>query len=299
MAGPIIRLKDMTALTGLSRATIYNRMNKKSGSYDPTFPMSISLGGSAVGWFKEAVDAWLVSRGKNEPVDSPPDGNKEHSIPKPATSPVLSKSKAKSIIPPTSLKQAALNTNPVSASPYVPVISVQELFQGADQNGYLTACLRLDTWTPAMGALLVSGIKAQPGCCEIPLGGDGVDGQSLDASNSRFDQARSILRRWAEQNSDDDESDTLTRPDALPCTISPVDFFIWCDDEQIDTDWLRLIKEIAGCPAPGSVKLIPTSIALQIAQSTQSSCLLSDMGNDSAKTRHGAEIDPSKITEKH
>lgn len=59
VAGPILRLPEMKARTGLSRSAIYDRMNPKSPRYDPNFPKNFSLGGSATGWFANEVDAWL------------------------------------------------------------------------------------------------------------------------------------------------------------------------------------------------------------------------------------------------
>jgi predicted DNA-binding transcriptional regulator AlpA len=40
----IIRLKRVIELTGLSRSTIYDRINPKSKRYDISFPKSIKLG---------------------------------------------------------------------------------------------------------------------------------------------------------------------------------------------------------------------------------------------------------------
>jgi len=47
------------ATTGLSRSSIYARINPKSPGYDPTFPKSISLGGRAVGWIESEIETWL------------------------------------------------------------------------------------------------------------------------------------------------------------------------------------------------------------------------------------------------
>lgn len=60
----IIRLKEVMQLTGLSRSTIYDRMNPKSPRHDLSFPRNFSLGGtskraSAVGWMEEEVLAWI------------------------------------------------------------------------------------------------------------------------------------------------------------------------------------------------------------------------------------------------
>ncbi|EJM17142.1 putative transcriptional regulator [Pseudomonas sp. GM21] len=58
----IIRLKPLTARIGLSRSTIYDRMDKLSPRYDPTFPRSVKLGPGAVGWIDSEITAWLEQR---------------------------------------------------------------------------------------------------------------------------------------------------------------------------------------------------------------------------------------------
>ncbi len=54
-------------------------------------------------------------------------------------------------------------------------------------------------WTPVMAALLVSGIHASLDCHEVPMSGVGLDNQALHGSDRRFHQARSILKKWNEQ----------------------------------------------------------------------------------------------------
>jgi prophage regulatory protein len=58
----IIRLKQVQIRTGLSRSTIYDRINPKSPRFDSTFPKQISLGSDAVGWIESEVNDWLESR---------------------------------------------------------------------------------------------------------------------------------------------------------------------------------------------------------------------------------------------
>jgi len=59
----IIRRKQLEERTGLSRSTIYSRINPKSSSYDPEFPKPIDLGhgmqNPPVGWVESEVDTWL------------------------------------------------------------------------------------------------------------------------------------------------------------------------------------------------------------------------------------------------
>lgn len=51
----IIRLDKVLGKTGLSRSTVYERMNVG------TFPKQVKLGARAVGWLESEVDAWLIS----------------------------------------------------------------------------------------------------------------------------------------------------------------------------------------------------------------------------------------------
>lgn len=52
----MLRRRQVEARTGLSRSTIYQRIA------DGEFPASVSLGGRAVGWPSDAIDAWIADR---------------------------------------------------------------------------------------------------------------------------------------------------------------------------------------------------------------------------------------------
>ncbi|MDP1871201.1 MAG: AlpA family transcriptional regulator [Gallionella sp.] len=52
----IVRLPVVMARTGLSRSTIYVRIN------EGTFPKSIKLGARAVGWLESEIDNWLSEK---------------------------------------------------------------------------------------------------------------------------------------------------------------------------------------------------------------------------------------------
>lgn len=58
----ILRLKEVQIRTGLSRSTIYDRLNPKSARHDPTFPKRIHIGSDAVGWIESEIQAWLELR---------------------------------------------------------------------------------------------------------------------------------------------------------------------------------------------------------------------------------------------
>lgn len=55
----IIRLKEVMAMTGLGRSTLYNLLAEGK------FPKSVSLGGGrAVGWLASEVEEWIMTRVK-------------------------------------------------------------------------------------------------------------------------------------------------------------------------------------------------------------------------------------------
>ncbi|MDH0899892.1 AlpA family phage regulatory protein [Comamonas aquatica] len=55
----IIRLPKLKHLLGVSRSTVYLRLNAKSKYYDPLFPKPIRLGAKAVGWLLADVYAYI------------------------------------------------------------------------------------------------------------------------------------------------------------------------------------------------------------------------------------------------
>ena len=62
MSTTIIRLKQVQERTGLSRSTIYDKINPKSPRHDPLFPKQLNLGIGSVGWVESEITAWLDER---------------------------------------------------------------------------------------------------------------------------------------------------------------------------------------------------------------------------------------------
>jgi prophage regulatory protein len=57
----ILRRKQVEARTGLSRSTIYSKMqSSRPALYDPSFPKPISLGAKSVGWIEAEIEDWLA-----------------------------------------------------------------------------------------------------------------------------------------------------------------------------------------------------------------------------------------------
>ena len=70
----MLRLSQVILRTGLSRSTIYSKLDSGSAHYDPTFPTQVRLGsGSAVRFIEAEVNEWLeqcVSTSRREKAKS-------------------------------------------------------------------------------------------------------------------------------------------------------------------------------------------------------------------------------------
>lgn len=62
ISGSVLRRRQLETRLGLSRSTIYDKLNPKSPRHDPDFPKPIRLGNAAVGWLSDEVDEWLAGR---------------------------------------------------------------------------------------------------------------------------------------------------------------------------------------------------------------------------------------------
>ncbi|NWB51088.1 AlpA family transcriptional regulator [Pseudomonas gingeri] len=58
----VLRLRDVIQRVGLSRSTIYDRINPKSSRYDESFPKPIKIGASAIGWIESSISEWIESK---------------------------------------------------------------------------------------------------------------------------------------------------------------------------------------------------------------------------------------------
>jgi prophage regulatory protein len=58
----VLRRKDVEAMTGLSRSSIYQ------GIQDGAFPRPIKLGPKAVGWVESEVTSWIEERILNREI---------------------------------------------------------------------------------------------------------------------------------------------------------------------------------------------------------------------------------------
>jgi prophage regulatory protein len=55
----IIRIKEVIAVTGVSRSVIYEKLNPQSKCYDAAFPKPIKLSANCVGWSALEINQWI------------------------------------------------------------------------------------------------------------------------------------------------------------------------------------------------------------------------------------------------
>lgn len=252
MAGPILRMPDMVKRTGLSRSVIYERQDKKSPRYAEDFPKSFSLGGTAVGWFENEVDAWLEKCARS-PKDSVPSKRVKPDLDATGVA-------AKSTSKPVSQRALAPRQTPKRPTSHVlhkPAARsgnlAETIVEGGNINNRLLDYLHMPSWTPAMGVLLVCGIEPPPDCIDIPDGGIGLDEKPLHPSNDRFNEARRLYRDWQEWNAEQDNP---------TITFDPVLFFHWCMDENVNTEWFRLMLKLIEFTDGNEVDLTGARFAL-------------------------------------
>lgn len=61
----LVRRTEVQKIIGLGASAIYDRMDKKSPRYDPTFPKPIKIGGGTnppIRWVRSEIEDWLMGK---------------------------------------------------------------------------------------------------------------------------------------------------------------------------------------------------------------------------------------------
>lgn len=58
----MLRLLQVMAKTGLSRAAVWAKQNPKDSRYDASFPKGVKLAAHTTAWVESELDAWLENR---------------------------------------------------------------------------------------------------------------------------------------------------------------------------------------------------------------------------------------------
>lgn len=230
MAGKSIRIEALISYIGLSRSAIYDRMDEKSPRYDPSFPKKFRLGGKAVAWYQSEVDAWLAACASNPNGDTSIQANSP--VPSPKSS--VTQPSLESI---QGLAPASKRLTPPSAPTSRNRDLAATIVAGAAINTRLLDYVKMKAWTPAMGALLISGIEPPLECKGIPIDGIGLDGEILNGNHQRFADAKRILEDWRYWEEDTPQTE-----------VEPHIFLDWCADEKFNSEWLRLFLDLIGHP---------------------------------------------------
>ena len=59
--GRVLRIRQVTDMLGLSRATVYGKLRVGGRYFDPSFPRPKRLSAKAVGWLSEDLELWVAS----------------------------------------------------------------------------------------------------------------------------------------------------------------------------------------------------------------------------------------------
>lgn len=82
MPNSILRFNKVCELIGLSRSTLYTRLDPKNAYYDPSFPKPFPYGPRLVCFDKASVDEWIqqhiemqTSDGSSKSIDNSDEGD--------------------------------------------------------------------------------------------------------------------------------------------------------------------------------------------------------------------------------
>ena len=59
-ADTALRIQEVCKTIGLSRSSVYGKLNPRSGQYDKHFPKPFKIGVKAIAWSKVEVMNWLA-----------------------------------------------------------------------------------------------------------------------------------------------------------------------------------------------------------------------------------------------
>lgn len=139
-------------------------------------------------------------------------------------------------------------------------------------NAVIESFFRLPVWTPAMGAMLISGVLPVPGCTEIPVEASQLRNPAIPASDRQMDQARKALSRWVKEHTDEDDDGEAI---LAPTQTSPFDYLLWCEDsylrvpEPMRPSWLNYVLALSagpskdGVPPPAPAQLVERVLELE------------------------------------
>lgn len=167
-------------------------------------------------------------------------------------------------------------------------------------NERLTAFCQHDTWTPAMGAMLISGVLPVQGCTEIPSSAASLRDPSMPATVDSLEEAHKVLKSWTESFEEDEDPQP-------PPTVTPHDFLMWCSDsygqwpDVFKPKWLRYVlgwagwEQIGDVPAPAPSQLVAHAAERDVFASVVLSTTIDAAGTPEADKPYANSDEPSWI----
>ncbi|VTU31032.1 hypothetical protein SRS16CHR_04797 [Variovorax sp. SRS16] len=132
-------------------------------------------------------------------------------------------------------------------------MTIQELKKLDRINATILDFLKLETWTIAAGAMLISGVQPAVLATKIPDEGSHLSDPTLPASFGQLRSARSVMEDWADCHEDDDGSRS-----EVPTEVEPIKFLRWCEDEYLGSirrpELLDHFLSLAGFQNAGPVR---------------------------------------------
>jgi len=62
MSVKVIRFRELVEMLGISKSSLFDKMNPQSPRYDESFPKRVHIGMKSVGWLEHEIEAWIKSR---------------------------------------------------------------------------------------------------------------------------------------------------------------------------------------------------------------------------------------------
>jgi hypothetical protein len=140
-------------------------------------------------------------------------------------------------------------------------VSLKDLRKLANIDADRSDAVRRDSWTVAMAAMFVWGVKPKDGATDIPAKARLIEDALRHASSWQLFQARRVMNEWIDFHEEDMNSEI-----SGSTLVSPMDFLLWCEEEfrgtgrepQMLNEFLKYVvpSQEAGVRRPSQHELI-------------------------------------------
>ena len=144
----------------------------------------------------------------------------------------------------------------------MPSPTIEDFTRQDRVNELALRLLRLPTWTPAFGAMLLYGIRPRPGAQDIPATSRLLEDQRKRATAAEVARARMIMNDWVEFFTLDQEPDAV-----VPSETTPAYFLEWAEEEYPSVNrppWLEFFLELRWQPSAPDPRRIPSGLVKRI-----------------------------------